>query len=96
MEQVAETMPTMADANNVELQLFIDPETPEWVLSDQVRLRQILLNLTNNAVKFSKQEKGALVVLDEGSMVNNKGIRQRLMVSVNGHRYLSFDGRPIR
>ena len=42
----------------VELTLFIDPEIPETVLGDPLRLRQVLVNIINNAIKFSsKQEK---------------------------------------
>jgi PAS domain S-box-containing protein len=42
----------------VELTLFIDPAIPENVLGDPLRIRQVLVNIVNNAIKFSsKQEK---------------------------------------
>lgn len=42
----------------VELTLFIDPAIPRNVLGDPLRLRQVLVNIINNAIKFSsKQEK---------------------------------------
>ncbi len=42
----------------VELTLFIDPAIPENVLGDPLRVRQVIINIINNAIKFSsKQEK---------------------------------------
>jgi len=52
----------MASARKKGLSLSIDvfPDVPRWVHSDPLRLRQILLNLIGNAVKFT--EKGGVKV----------------------------------
>jgi signal transduction histidine kinase/CheY-like chemotaxis protein len=44
-----------AQAKGLELVLEIDPTLPAIVHGDPVRLRQIVLNLANNAVKFTHQ-----------------------------------------
>ncbi|HEX4649448.1 MAG TPA: response regulator, partial [Steroidobacteraceae bacterium] len=49
-----------ADAKQLDLSWEIAPETPDALLGDPLRLRQILLNLVGNAIKFTR-EGGVLV-----------------------------------
>ena len=51
-----------ADNKGLTLGLKLDPSTPEVLAGDEARIRQVLLNLLNNAVKFTRQGEVALTV----------------------------------
>jgi signal transduction histidine kinase/ActR/RegA family two-component response regulator len=51
--EVVQLMKVRADAKHLPLVVRIDDDVPETIVSDPLRLRQILLNLVSNAIKFS-------------------------------------------
>ena len=61
---VCEMLSNQAEKSNVSLTLEVDRDIPEIVQGDGQRLRQILVNLVNNAIKFTgQQETGGQVAI---------------------------------
>jgi PAS domain S-box-containing protein len=53
VEKACGMLDHLALKKGVELTLFTDPALPAQILGDAARLRQVLVNLANNAIKFS-------------------------------------------
>ena len=77
LNNLGEIMKFKSDEKNIDFKIIIDETLPECVVGDQVRLNQILINLTGNAIKFT--EKGHVY------------IRCRNVISDNNQVTIAFD-----
>ncbi|MFH1157786.1 MAG: ATP-binding protein [Pseudomonadota bacterium] len=74
VESVILLMSGRADENKLALRAEIAPGTPALLKGDPTRLRQILLNLVGNAVKFTEKGSVTLLVREHGRKDGNPHI----------------------
>ncbi|MFQ5676273.1 MAG: response regulator, partial [bacterium] len=82
IEGVAEMLSTRANTKNIELLCDIDHCIPSVLVGDPTRLRQIMINLVGNAIKFT--EHGEVVIKVEFSHQDDDGVGLHFKVSDTG------------
>ncbi|MEP6494147.1 MAG: response regulator [bacterium] len=76
------TMAVRADEKKLELVYDVAPDVPDTVIGDAGRLRQIILNLIGNAIKFTAQ--GEIVLRVDMESRAQERVRLRFAVSDTG------------
>ena len=82
VHEVVTLLTAAAEEKGITLTVDYAPGAPQYVVGDPVRIRQILFNLTGNAVKFTRQGRVRLVVASEAQA--NGPAHVRLMVEDTG------------
>src|SRR5260370_10935446 len=81
-EEAVELFAEPAANKGLELILDADPEVPHSVIGDPGRLRQVLINLVGNAIKFT--DSGEVVVRVEKLDTMTPGVMVRFEVADSG------------
>lgn len=55
IEDICNIIETRIGEKKLEFLVDFDPEIPEYLMGDNIRIKQIITNLANNAVKFTKE-----------------------------------------
>lgn len=82
VEDAAGLMAERASGKGLDLVATLDEEVPTWVRGDPGRLRQVILNLLGNAIKFTAR--GEVCARCEGTSREADGIQIRVSVSDSG------------
>jgi PAS domain S-box-containing protein len=82
LETSLKTLAIRADEKGLELLCEVAPELPELVRGDAGRLRQIIINLAGNAIKFT--EKGEVVLKVQVEESDAQGLKLRFTVTDTG------------
>ncbi|NVN84898.1 MAG: response regulator [Rhodopseudomonas sp.] len=78
----ASLMKAKAQERGLEINSILAPDLPKWLVGDPTRIRQIILNLVNNAIKFT--EHGFVTVSGSRRDLGDGNIELRIEVADSG------------
>ena len=86
IENVYDVLATKAHDKNIDLLYFIEPEIPTYIIGDETRINQILMNLVNNGIKFTKKGEVCIRVSPEkiDSIDHEQDFKLNISVSDTG------------
>ena len=82
LAETVDMIRSKAQEKNLELHLDIHPDTPAHLCGDEMRIRQIIINILNNAVKYTKQ--GSVTLVVSGKKLSPKMVQLYVCVRDTG------------
>ena len=82
LENAADTLALKANEKGLELTCHIKPDVPTALMGDPARLRQVIVNLAGNSIKFT--EKGEVVIQVEVEKETDASAKLHFMISDTG------------
>lgn len=82
IQSVVELLAPRAHDKDLEIAWSLAPNVPGQLVGDEVRIRQILMNLVGNAIKFT--DRGGVTVKLEAQAVEAHGCRLKLTITDTG------------
>jgi signal transduction histidine kinase/ActR/RegA family two-component response regulator len=83
LQNIAEMMRIRAESKNLQFVIEYEPHLPQFIMIDAGKLRQILINLIGNAIKFTEEGGVSLrVQADEQPTTTTSPIRYELVVEI--------------
>jgi len=82
IEHVSDLASSKALAKQLDFNVYIDPNMPKSLMGDPTRLAQVILNLSNNAVKFT--EKGEVTIYCKVEEKKENSTRIKISVKDSG------------
>ncbi|MGE0491985.1 MAG: response regulator [Vulcanimicrobiota bacterium] len=79
VNHVMKSLAVRAHQKNLELLVEVDPQVPATIVCDSTRIRQVLINLVGNAIKFTSDGEVAVNV----QLLERQGDDLRLRISVS-------------
>ena len=84
-ESIEETLTLLAPSahkKNIELSLRVSPKLPDSLIGDAMRIKQVMVNLASNAIKFT--DKGSVDINIEGNSIGQHLYKIRVTVQDTG------------
>ena len=73
-----------AEERKQNLAIQVDDSIPQYLISDELRLSQVLINLLSNAIKFTPEHTGRIVLKITGEQLTSNSLSLHIEVSDNG------------